>query len=82
MKIQLSKQVPKADGYYLMQFSHIGGLHLVLIQTELDGSRVMIPDDPKHYTTFKLNSVHSSVLKDALFTIEPLIIEKLELEIP
>ncbi len=76
MKIKLSKEIPKEDGYFLMQFNEIGGLHLVLIQTELDGSRIMVPDDPKHYRSIKINLPHNSIMQDALFSEEPIIIEK------
>lgn len=76
MTIKLSKKIPVVDGYYLMKFSQTGGLHLVLIQTELDGSRVMIPDDPKHYSSFKLDRAHNSVLQDSLFSEDAIIIEK------
>lgn len=44
MRIKLVQQVPKGDGYYLVKFSPTGGLHLILLQTELDGRRVIISD--------------------------------------
>ena len=45
MSIKLIHQIPSKDGYYLMRFHPTSGLHLVLIQTQLDGSRIMIPDN-------------------------------------
>ena len=44
MKITLTQTIPSQDGYYLIKFSEQGGLHLVLLQTELDGRRVIVPD--------------------------------------
>jgi hypothetical protein len=44
MQIKLVQTVPVKDGYYLVRFADQGGLHLVLVQTELDGKRVIIPD--------------------------------------
>lgn len=47
MQIQLSQVIPKQDGYYLVKFNARGGLHLVLIQTELDGKKTIISDTGK-----------------------------------
>jgi len=44
MHVLLSQRPPTQDGYYLVRFGEVGGLHLVLIQTELDGRRVILPD--------------------------------------
>jgi hypothetical protein len=44
MTVKLIQQIPKQDGYYLVKFSETGGLHLVLVQTEIDGKRVIFPD--------------------------------------
>ncbi len=75
MKIKLSPKIPAEDGYFLMQFSQTGGLHLVLIQTDLGGERTMIPDD-KNCAIFKLNDSNSKIFKDAYFSQESIIIEK------
>jgi hypothetical protein len=47
MQIQLTPQIPKEDGYYLVRFGEAGGLHLVVIQTQLDGSRLVFADTHK-----------------------------------
>lgn len=44
MEIKLIQTQPKVDGYYLVKFDKNGGLHLVLIQTEIDGTRIIFPD--------------------------------------
>jgi hypothetical protein len=44
MNIKLVQVTPREDGYYLVKFGEQGGLHLVLIQTELDGQRVILSD--------------------------------------
>lgn len=44
MDVCLRQVTPEQDGYYLVRFSETGGLHLVLLQTEFDGRRTIIPD--------------------------------------
>lgn len=41
MKIKLVQKIPEKDGYYLMRFAKFGGLHLVVLSTELDGCRTV-----------------------------------------
>lgn len=47
MNVLLKQQVPIVDGFYLVRFSESSGLHLVLVQTELDGKRNIIADTGK-----------------------------------
>jgi hypothetical protein len=47
MNVILKQQVPILDGYYLVRFGESSGLHLVLVQTELDGKRNIIADTGK-----------------------------------
>jgi len=44
VNIKLVQSIPKQAGYYLVRFGKHGGLHLVLIQIQLDGKKVIIPD--------------------------------------
>ena len=44
MNVKLVQTVPVQDGHYLVKFSRESGPHLVLVQTESDGSRVILTD--------------------------------------
>jgi hypothetical protein len=72
MQIRLVPTIPKLDGYYLLKMSPTAGLHLVLIHTELDGARVVYPDDPKHKAVFRLDLPHAGVFTDALWSETPI----------
>lgn len=64
MQVKLFNQIPDKDGFYLFKFNSSSGLHLVLLQTQLDGSRILLPDDCKHKTIINVNIG----LKDSLFS--------------
>lgn len=75
MNVQLSKVVPSQDGYYLMKFNEAGGLHLVLIQTQLDGQRVIMPQlHQKKQIIIHINDNHGPLLSEAFFSIHPIIV--------
>jgi hypothetical protein len=44
MKIQLTRTPPNKDGYYLVKFHAKGGIHLVFVQTMLDGTPQIVAD--------------------------------------
>lgn len=67
MNIQLINKIPSEDGYYLFRFNDKGGLHLVLIQTEIDGTRVLLPDNSK-VAPIRLNSKHEEVFRYSYFS--------------
>jgi hypothetical protein len=73
MNVELSKVIPSEDGYYLMKFNNTGGLYLVLIQTQLNKVRVIIPQShsPKQLL-IQINDNHGPLLSDAYFSVEPL----------
>jgi hypothetical protein len=72
VQIKLINKVPEEDGYYLMKFREGGGVHLVLIQTELDGRRVILPDVYiKKQVIIEIKKGHDDMLKNAFFTEEP-----------
>ena len=70
MTIKLINKIPSQDGYYLMKFNPKAGLHLILIQTEFNGVRVLYPDSPK--SQILTIDFHTDVLQDALFSEEPI----------
>jgi hypothetical protein len=73
MQIKLINKVPDKDGYFFMKFGSHGGLHLVLIQIQLDGNRVILPDAfTKQQVVFEIKNEHNNLLKDALFSEEPI----------
>ena len=72
MKIKLVQKIPSKDGYFLMKMSPSEGLHLVLIQTNLDGERVLIPDTEKLQKILTLSDGHDSPFRLAYFSEEPI----------
>jgi len=61
INIRLFNQIPISDGYYIMKFNQMGGIHLALITTFLDGERkfIVYTDeynfDEKQWFSDKLN---------------------------
>lgn len=51
MHVKLVKTIPKRDGYYLVKFHNMGGLHLVMVQTMLDGTPQIVADTCPFITT-------------------------------
>jgi hypothetical protein len=77
MNVRLVSKIPSQDGYFLMKCNQQGGLHLVLIQTNLDGSRVLIPDNYfklKNQIMIGINEAHAEIFREALFSESPLVI--------
>jgi hypothetical protein len=75
MNIQLTHDIPSQDGYYLMKFNCSGGLHLVLIQTQIDKTRVIIPQSHnKKQISIQINDNHGPLLSEAYYSIEPIIV--------
>ena len=74
MNVKLVPKIPSKDGYYLMRFTPSGGLHLVIIQTRIDGSRVLLPDNPsrKMNVEIGINEAHASVFAEATFSETPI----------
>jgi hypothetical protein len=74
MNIKLINRIPTEDGYFLMKFKDGGGPHLVLIQTQLDGTRVMIPENYnlKKQIIIKINQAHGVVFGEAWFSETPI----------
>lgn len=73
MDIKLSQNIPVEDGYYLMKFDSVGGIHLVLIQTNLSGERTIIPETfTKKQIFIHINESHKDMLKNAYFSNEPI----------
>jgi hypothetical protein len=75
MNVQMTHEIPLQDGYYLMKFNHSGGLHLVLIQTQLDKTRVIIPQThTKKQLIIQINDNHGPLLSEAYFSVEPILV--------
>lgn len=72
MQVKLTNTIPKKDGYYLLKMNPTSGLHLVLVATEIDGTRFVQPDDPKHKTCMVLNAPHSTVFEESLWSETPI----------
>ncbi len=68
MQIKLTQSIPSVDGYFLMKMSSTEGLHLVLIQTNLDGTRVLIPDGGRQQKLVDIGRSHAELFKSAYFS--------------
>jgi len=75
MNVQMTHEIPTKDGYYLMKFNETGGLHLVLIQTQIDKIRVILPQShTQRQISIQINDNHGPLLREAYYSLEPIIV--------
>ena len=63
MKVTLTQKMPE-DGYHLVRFDKTGGLHLVLVQTMIDGKKEIVCDTGKtlHFNEFPIHAYWSDLI--------------------